>query len=92
MVDEAAIELLRRCSAWELSRFKTAGEDRETGQNRKAVATEGLGREKYGEHGEEWWWAQAAMAARAANTTSSNSFAVSYVEDVWGKKKRERGK
>jgi hypothetical protein len=56
------------------------------------VATEGLGREKYGEHGEEWWWAQAAMAARAANTTSSNSFAVSYVEDVWGKKKRERGK
>jgi hypothetical protein len=69
-----------------------AGEDRETGQNRKAVATEGLGREKSGEHGEEWWRAQATAAARAANTTSSNSFAMSCVQDVWGKNKRERGK
>jgi hypothetical protein len=52
-VDEAAVELLRRCSARELSRFKTAGEDRETGQNREVVAIEGLSREKSGEHGEE---------------------------------------
>jgi hypothetical protein len=81
-VDEAAIKLLCQCSARELSRFKTAGEDGETGQNRKAVATEGLGREKSGEHGEEWWRAQATAAARAANTASSSSFDVSCVQDV----------
>jgi hypothetical protein len=42
-VDKVAIELFRRCSARELSWFKTVDEDRETSQNRKAVATEGLG-------------------------------------------------
>jgi hypothetical protein len=91
-VDKVAIELFRRCSARELSWFKTADEDRETSQNRKAVDTEGLGQGKSGEHKEEWWQAQATAAARVANTAFSSNFVVSCVEDIWGKKKRERGK
>jgi hypothetical protein len=42
-VDEAAIELSRRCLAQGLSRFKAVGEDGETGQNREAVAREKSG-------------------------------------------------
>jgi hypothetical protein len=38
MIDEAVVELSRRCSARELSQFKAAGEDRETSQNKEAVA------------------------------------------------------
>jgi hypothetical protein len=89
-VNEAAVEFLCRCSARELSRFKTAGEDRETGQNREAVAIEGLGWKKSGEHEEEWWRARATAAAQAANTASSSSFAVSCVEDVMGKEERRK--
>jgi hypothetical protein len=91
-IDEVAVKLLRRCSAREFSWFKTADEDRETSQNRKAVATEGLGQGKSREHREEWWQAQATAAARVVNTAFSSNFAVSCIEDVWGKKKRERGK
>jgi hypothetical protein len=89
-VNEAAVELLHRCLARELSRFKAAGEDRETGQNREAVATERLDREKFGEHGEEWWWAQATAASRAVNTTSSSNFAVSCIEDALGKEEKRK--
>jgi hypothetical protein len=43
-VDEAAVELSRWCSARELSRFKAAGEDGETGQNRETVTREKIWR------------------------------------------------
>jgi hypothetical protein len=66
-IDEAAVKLSRRCSARELSRFKAAGEDGETGQNREAVAREKSGgccgemEVRYG--GDGGGWQQQAMAA-----------------------------
>jgi hypothetical protein len=83
MIDEAVVELSRRCSARELSQFKAAGEDRETSQNKEAVA-----REKSGGCCEEMEVRYRGDGGGRQQAAASNGC---WLRDVSRKKKR-RGK